>query len=627
MGHTYLAVRPGVEGFEKKVVLKTLPNHLADEEELVQSLISEAKIAVMMEHKNIVSIYDLIQEHGKYFMVMEYVDGMNFSTLLEQSKSVDPGIVLYVCMQTLLALEHAHQVVDSQGRPLDMIHRDISPDNILLSKHGEVKLADFGLARIRTQIQKTQPGTLKGKFSYMSPEQAQGLPLDYRTDLFSLGLVLYEGLTGSSPYQRANFIETLHLATQAKVPAIRTYLPEIHPTLESIVHRSLEKDPEKRFQSAQEFHDALESFILPTSSERLRRSTRDFLQNQCSKSTRAEELPSVTKNSVIISAQHKSLVYVLSQDSVFSDSLLDSLEKSLSHSKNYDFRILQGKQDVEQAMDRLLKHQEVPSAVLFGGLHVAMQHPFLEALQEYPETSKLLLMDHLNGEILAIASNFCGLQAYLSAPFSMDEIVEKIAHNHHSRTYRYLSSLQQNLVSVTESEKQLRSQIGALAEANIRAASLLGEVEQKNRIIEEKNQFLERISRKVLPSSNNKATSSSFLQGDLKELNILDLFQMLALSSKSVLLNLWREDASAAVTFEKGQLVDARMGHLSGEIVVASLLHWQDGNFAVQPAQGPIKHTIQCSTEQLLLDLLRKLDEDHRSCFSLEIALSQEDIF
>ena len=614
MGVTYLACRKGVEGFEKKVVLKKLPTHVANDPLLSRSLVSEAKIAVLLDHPNIVSIYELAQAQDEYYIAMEYVEGVTLSTLFRQKQAIQPEILICTLMQVLLALQYAHDAKDTNNRPLNIIHRDISPDNILISRKGIAKLADFGLAKIRTQLEKTQPGTLKGKFGYMSPEQAKGEQLDSRTDLYSTGILLYEGLTGRYLFQRENFIQTLQLAASAHVPPIRNHLPNIHPDLEEIVHKALHKDIENRYQKAEDFYDDLESFITPSTIEQLRRSTQELLEELLGDSSKSSDTQKVqTSNaSTLITQPKKPLIYVLSQDTVFNKTTLEMLQSPWQGGRRYDFITISSKQELDEATEKLENLEKIPRAVLFGGLHVAMQHPFLQLTRGYPEIDKILVMDHSNSEILEIGINLCGLTAFIQTPLTLEELFTYLSQREHSPLCKRLALLEQQLNTHRSGEFEMRSQIDSLASANVRAIELLEELRKKNKIIEEKNAFLNKISKAVIAPQKNTQHSNVFFQGSLKELHIVDLFQLLALSTKTASISLNMGAIKASVSFQQGQLIDAQIGAFRGKRAVQELLDWEYGDFIVHAPTKTLTHTISQRTDQLLLDLLRQKDEANR---------------
>lgn len=265
MAELYKAKKSGEKGFEKLLAIKMILPHLAASDEFISMFIDEAKVAALLDHQNIVQIYDLGKIEDSYCIVMEYVRGKDLRTVLSRGRKYGrPLSVEHACLiaaGTLAGLSYAHRKKD-RGRELGIVHRDMSPQNILVSYEGGVKIVDFGIAKAATQSRDTQAGVLKGKLSYMSSEQALGKPLDMRSDVFSTGVVLYEALTGRRLFQGDTDIGTLELVRSAKVEPIPTSLdPSLPKALEEIVLKSLAREPGERYQSASEMEAALLGFM------------------------------------------------------------------------------------------------------------------------------------------------------------------------------------------------------------------------------------------------------------------------------------------------------------------------------------------------------------------------------
>jgi serine/threonine-protein kinase len=265
MAEIFLASQRGPAGFEKELVVKKILPHLASDDAFITMFLDEARLAARLAHPNCVQIYELGEHAGAYYIAMEYVRGPNLSTVIRKLREHGLRMPLHyaawIVARAAAGLDFAHSMTDERGQPLGLVHRDISPDNILVTEQGAVKMIDFGVAKAQTNETKTIAGTIKGKLRYMSPEQVQGKHLDGRSDLFSLGIVLYELTTLQRP-----FGGTSELAT---VSAIITDPPEspsrvvdgYPPPLEVIVERALSKDPAQRFATAHEMQDALEAFV------------------------------------------------------------------------------------------------------------------------------------------------------------------------------------------------------------------------------------------------------------------------------------------------------------------------------------------------------------------------------
>lgn len=267
MAEIYLGVARGLEGFSRPVVIKKVRPRLSNDERFVQMLIKEAKITAALSHPNIVQILDLGRNtEGEHFIVMEYVDGQDLRSLIDEAtaKGVELGasLAVFIAAEVCSALDHAHRQVDDSGRPLSLIHRDVSPSNVLVSLAGEVKLTDFGIARYGRDV--SVIGTLKGKLAYMSPEQGRGKTVDHRSDLYSLGAILFEIVLGRRVHQAETDLEMLERVRDGQVPLPSSIRPEIPLELERVLLRALSPSPAQRFQSAEEMGNALRALLFRT---------------------------------------------------------------------------------------------------------------------------------------------------------------------------------------------------------------------------------------------------------------------------------------------------------------------------------------------------------------------------
>ena len=252
MAEVWRARSYGMAGFEKILVIKKVLPHLGQDEEFVRLFIDEARIAVQLLHVNIVQVFDLGMVDGTYFMSMEYVHGLDLARLIARARNDGPmpiALALFLVAEVLKALAFAHDRTDDRGRPLKIVHCDISPQNILVSYAGEVKITDFGISRAAFQASGLHE-TIRGKYAYMSPEQVNGKPLDRRSDLFSLGVVLYELLTNRRLFKAKTRDETLARVKRAEVPLLRPYRDEISDDLQTFVLKALALRPEDRFPDA-----------------------------------------------------------------------------------------------------------------------------------------------------------------------------------------------------------------------------------------------------------------------------------------------------------------------------------------------------------------------------------------
>jgi len=256
----------GAGGFERLVAIKRILPNIAEDEEFITMFIDEAKISVQLAHANIAQIYELGQISNSYFIAMEYIPGKDMRAIFDRCrKKGEPApipLVAYCVAKMCEGLDYAHRKKDQMGRDLNIVHRDISPQNILISFEGEVKVIDFGIAKAAGKATKTQAGILKGKFGYMSPEQIRGLPLDRRSDVFAIGVCLYEMLTGERLFVGESDFSVLEKVRKAEVAPPSTYNRKIPEQLEKIVLRALAKDVDERYQYASELGDDLQRFLI-----------------------------------------------------------------------------------------------------------------------------------------------------------------------------------------------------------------------------------------------------------------------------------------------------------------------------------------------------------------------------
>lgn len=267
MAELFKAKRKGVEGFEKTVAVKRILPNVAEDREFIDMLIDEAKIASQLSHPNIVQIFDLGKKDGSYFIAMEYVHGKDLRTILKtlnsQAKILPYELSAYIAMKICDALYYAHNKKDSEGKPLKIVHRDVSPQNILISYDGDVKLTDFGVAKASVKLHQTVAGQIKGKMLYMSPEQSKGSrDIDCRSDIYSLGCVLFEMITGKKLFMAESEMAVLEKVQKGKIIKPTKLNPDVPPQMESIVLKALKPRPSDRYQSALEMRKELEKFIL-----------------------------------------------------------------------------------------------------------------------------------------------------------------------------------------------------------------------------------------------------------------------------------------------------------------------------------------------------------------------------
>lgn len=281
MAEVFKATQRGVAGFSRIVAIKRILPEIAADPEVVRMFVEEAKLAVQLSHPNIAQVFDLGEVDGRYFIAMEHIDGHSARTLWERwnerGKRLPPEAVCHIVGQVAEALHYAHFAQDPTGRPLGVIHRDVSPQNILLAFDGDVKVIDFGLAKAENRASQTRDGVVKGKLAYLSPEQAHGRPIDRRSDLFSLGICAWELLTGRRAFKRDDDRETVLAIRDGRVdpPSRHAVIPS---GLEAIVQRLLARDPELRYRTALELREDLDAFAQRRRVEFGRRNLRALMR-------------------------------------------------------------------------------------------------------------------------------------------------------------------------------------------------------------------------------------------------------------------------------------------------------------------------------------------------------------
>jgi serine/threonine protein kinase len=266
MAEIHLARVLGDEGFEKLVVLKRILAELADDPYYVEMFLGEARVAAMMNHPNVAQAFDLGKEGHEHYYVMELIDGADLIKCLLAARDLGRAFgiapTVSVGLGVSAGLAHAHSLTDLRGVPQGVVHRDVSPANVLITRDGHVKLVDFGIAKAATQKSITRSGTRKGKLSYMSPEQLLGQPVDHRSDLFSLGILLYESSTMTRLFRGPNELAVINQIVESPIPPPSARDPEYPSELERIVMKCLSRDPAARHQTADELHSDLEAFAF-----------------------------------------------------------------------------------------------------------------------------------------------------------------------------------------------------------------------------------------------------------------------------------------------------------------------------------------------------------------------------
>jgi len=263
----FRGVAESLKGFKKPVAIKRVLPHLTANPQFVAMFLDEARLSLFLQHANIVQVFDISQaSDGTYFLVMEFVDGCDLKALIAhqvEHNIKDIALALHILIRAAEGLHYAHALEHPQtGKPLGIVHRDVSPPNIMLSKNGEVKVVDFGLAKADSQVEITDEGVVKGKFSYLSPEATLGLEVDARADVFALGIITWEMLTGYRLFTADDPHRTVELVRAARVPSITALNPNVDAELEQVVRKALARDRDQRFASAADYGDALAQYLF-----------------------------------------------------------------------------------------------------------------------------------------------------------------------------------------------------------------------------------------------------------------------------------------------------------------------------------------------------------------------------
>jgi serine/threonine protein kinase len=272
MGEVFLAKQQGPAGFEKILILKKVLAHLVENKEFIELFLGEARLAARMNHRNIVQVFELGEHEGGYFIAMEYVQGKALRDVIDvaikKKEKLHAEICRSIAEQICDGASYAHNLTDISGRSLNIIHRDLNPQNVLISYTGDVKVIDFGIAKSEMSTVKTEAGMIKGKFVYMSPEQSLAKKLDKRSDIFAIGISLYEMLTGINPFHKNNIVLTLEAVQRFEPPPPSEYDPAFAP-FDPIIAKALAKDRDRRYSDAGEMQDDLRRITLPRAPERL----------------------------------------------------------------------------------------------------------------------------------------------------------------------------------------------------------------------------------------------------------------------------------------------------------------------------------------------------------------------
>ncbi len=265
MAEVFVAESAGIEGFRKQVAIKRVLPQLSKKEQFIAMFLDEARLSAHLSHSNVVSVFDIGVGDGTYFIVMEYVDGADLKAVMDYTKKIGRTApveaAVYVATRICQGLAYAHDL-KIDGKPLAIIHRDITPANVLITRYGEVKIVDFGLAKASSQLAASDAGVIKGKFGYLAPETVMEKPVDQRVDVFAVGIILWEMLAGQRLFQGESDFQTVRKVRDAVIPSLPQLNRDVPAELDEIVRHALAKDPESRYRTAQELGRDLTRFLF-----------------------------------------------------------------------------------------------------------------------------------------------------------------------------------------------------------------------------------------------------------------------------------------------------------------------------------------------------------------------------
>ena len=264
MAEVFVAESAGIEGFKKQVAIKRVLPALSRKEQFIQMFLDEARLSAHLSHSNVVSVFDIGVGDGTYFIVMEFVDGADLKHVIDHRKKLEVPVPVeeaaFIAAKICQGLSYAHELTTVDGRPMNIVHRDITPANVLITKYGEIKIVDFGLAKASSQLAESDAGVIKGKFGYLAPETVMELGVDHRVDVFAVGIILWEMLAGRRLFLGKTDYQTVKLVSDANIPRLSSINPAVPEELERILARGLARDRDARYLTARDFGRDLTKF-------------------------------------------------------------------------------------------------------------------------------------------------------------------------------------------------------------------------------------------------------------------------------------------------------------------------------------------------------------------------------
>ena len=336
MAELFRAKLTGAQGFEKLIVIKKILPNLSGEENLVTAFIDEAKLAALLHHENIIQIYDFGSMDDQYFIAMEYLFGKDLRTITRTARKKDLALgmenILYVISRICAGLDYSHNLKDLQGKPLNIIHRDINPQNVLITYEGQVKIIDFGIAKAASHNTQTRENLIKGKLAYMSPEQANGQQIDHRSDIFSTGIILYELLAARRMFS-GETMHVLSLVREAQYDPPEEVIPDLPAPMNAILRHALAKDPDDRYKNAGEMLADIEEFMVELSLRPNARSFAGYMKELFEEEYAEEELALWAKTQIYEAGEQGPEDEPLQQDETIETTLLLTKELLLEKFK------------------------------------------------------------------------------------------------------------------------------------------------------------------------------------------------------------------------------------------------------------------------------------------------------
>ena len=265
MAEVFVAESAGIEGFKKQVAIKRVLPALSRKEQFIAMFLDEARLSAHLSHSNVVSVFDIGVGDGTYFIVMEYVEGADLKNVMDHRKKIEQPVpveeAVFIATKICQGLAYAHELTTADGRPLNIVHRDITPANVLITKYGEIKIVDFGLAKASSQLAESDQGVIKGKFGYLAPETVLELGVDHRVDVFAVGIILWEMLSGQRLFLGKTDYATVQAVARAEIPPLSEINPAVPQELEWILAQGLARDKEARYPTARDFGRDLTRFL------------------------------------------------------------------------------------------------------------------------------------------------------------------------------------------------------------------------------------------------------------------------------------------------------------------------------------------------------------------------------